>query len=59
MKRRGFNCDPNRKFPKEIFVENGLYNDWSPTLEDYKVIRDRINEKLRMRPGWYRKTLVK
>ena len=59
MKRRGFNCDPNRKFPKEIFVENGLYNDWSPTLEDYKVIRDRINEKLRMRPDWYRKTLVK
>ena len=59
MKRRGFNCDPNRKFPKEIFMENGLYNDWSPTLEDYKVIRDRIDEKLRMRPDWYRKTLVK
>mgnify|MGYP000264110911 CR=1 FL=1 len=59
MKRRGFNCDPNRKFPKEVFVENGLYNDWSPTVEDYKVIRDRIDEKLRMRPGWYRKTLAK
>ena len=56
MHSRGFNCDPDRKFPKEIFIENNLYNDWRPTFEDCRIIRDRINEKLNQKPGWYRKT---
>ena len=59
MKQRGFNCDPNRKFPKEIFIDNGLYNDWAPTSEDYKIIRARIEHKLKQRPGWYRKSPAK
>ena len=59
MKQRGFNCDPNRKFPKEIFIDNGLYNDWAPTAEDYKIIRIRIEQKLNQRPGWYRKSPTK
>ena len=59
MKLRGFNCDPNRKFPKEIFIDNELYNDWAPTAEDYKIIRIRIDQKLNQRPGWYRKSPAK
>ncbi len=59
MQKRGFKCDPNRKFPRQVFVDNGLYNDWNPTLEDYKVIRQRIQSKIDQRPGWYRKTAYK
>jgi len=55
MKLRGFNPDPNRKFPKHIFPKY-LYNDWMPTLEEQKVIRKRILEKIDMKPNWYRHT---
>ena len=56
MKKRGFKPDKTRTFPKEIFVKNGLYNDWIPNSEDYKLIRQRIEEKIKMKPEWYRKT---
>ena len=56
MDKRGFKCDPNRKFPKQIFIENDLYNDWIPSIEDYKVIRKRIELKISEKPEWYRKT---
>jgi len=56
MKRRGFEPDVERVFPKQIFIDNDLYNDWSPSLEDYKVIRQRIQQKIKMKPEWYRKT---
>ena len=58
MKLRGFNPDKNRKFPKDIFIDNNLYNDWTPTMEDYKVIQQRISEKIAIKPDWYRKTNV-
>ena len=56
MRFRGFSPDMTRTFPKEIFVDNNLYNDWTPTIEDYKVIRERIQQKIDMKPDWYRKT---
>ena len=56
MTVRGFNPDMNRRFPYEIFKDNGLYNDWMPTIEDCKIIRQRIEEKISMKPEWYRKT---
>ena len=57
MKRRGFNPDSSRVFPKEIFVNNNLYNDWLPRVEDYNVIKQRIKEKIDLKPDWYRKTV--
>ena len=56
MKRRGFTPSNDRPFPFQIFYENNLYNDWTPALEDYKIIRHRIAEKIAMKPEWYRKT---
>ena len=56
MKKRGFNPDSQRKFPKNIFISNNLYNDWSPSIEDLKIIRERIEIKIKRRPDWYRKT---
>ena len=56
MKSRGFNPDQNRIFPKDIFIMNNLFNDWEPNQSDIKIIRKRINEKIAMKPSWYRKT---
>jgi len=56
MKYRGFKPDDNRKFPKEIFIENNLFNDWEPNQNDIKLIKKRIKEKIDMKPNWYRKT---
>ncbi len=55
MKKRNFNPDPGRKFPINIFIDNNLYHDWTPTKEDYKIIRERISQKITMKPNWYRK----
>ena len=56
MKRRGFKPDSTRVFPTSVFKDNGLYNDWMPNIDDYKIIRQRIEEKIKMKPNWYRKT---
>ena len=56
MHRRGFQPDPNRKFPKEIFIKNNLFNDWVPSIDDYKIIRKRIEDKVSQKPDWYKKT---
>ena len=58
MKKRGFSPNPKRQFPKEIFLPN-LYNDWNPSLKDKKIIIKRINEKIKMKPKWYKKTAYK
>ena len=59
MKSRGFKPDENRIFPKDIFIMNNLFNDWEPNQSDIKIIRKRINEKIAMKPSWYRKTINK
>ena len=55
MKFRGFNPDPERRFPKEVFPSE-LYNDWMPSFEEQKIVKQRIEEKIKMRPNWYRHT---
>ena len=57
MKRRGFSPSNDRPFPFSIFADNDLYNDWIPLVEDYKIIRQRIAERISAKPNWYRKTL--
>lgn len=56
MKSRGFKPNENRIFPKDIFINNNLFNDWEPNQNDIKIIRKRINDKIAMKPSWYRKT---
>ena len=56
MKKRGFQPDSTRVFPTSVFKDNGLYKDWMPNIEDYKIIRQRISEKIAMKPNWHRKT---
>ena len=56
MNVRGFKPDPDRIFNSDIFIDNNLYNDWTPTITDYKIIRKRIEERITKKPEWYRKT---
>jgi|TARA_R100000152_G_C6734087_1_gene158438 deoxyribonuclease (pyrimidine dimer) len=56
MKSRGFNPDPDRKFPKQIFIDNNLYHDWMPTIEEQNLVRQRIAERIAAKPNWYRKS---
>jgi len=56
MKERGFKPDAKRKFPKNIFIDNNLYNDWAPEPKDFIIIHKRINQKIKQKPRWYRKT---
>ena len=55
MKARGMTPDVTRIFKREQWPEE-LWNDWTPNLEDYKLIRHRIEERIKMKPNWYRKT---
>lgn len=56
--KRGFQLDPARaEFPLQGIPDEFLGN-WSPDAVEFaeaeKVIRKRLEEKLAMRPGWYR-----
>jgi deoxyribonuclease (pyrimidine dimer) len=55
MKVRGMKPDDTRVFKREQWP-NELYNDWIPTIEDQKIIRDRIEERIAEKPDWYRKS---
>ena len=56
MRKRGFNPDSKRVFPTEVFKDNGLYKDSLPTIQDQKIIRERISKRISEKPDWYRKT---
>jgi len=58
MKTRGFQPNKERIFPKKIFIENGLFHNWKPSQNDFKIIRKRIEEKIKQRPNWYRKNRI-
>ena len=53
MIKRGMTPDQSRKFKKNQWPKN-LFNDWNPKEEDYRIIRKRIDEKIAMKPDWYR-----
>lgn len=53
MIKRGMNPDPSRKFKKNQWPKS-LFNDWKPKEKDYRIIRKRIDEKIAMKPDWYR-----
>ena len=53
MKRRGMKPDPQRTFKKSHWPKY-LYNDWKPKAKDLQIIRKRIDEKINLKPDWYR-----
>ena len=55
MIARGMNPDPDRVFKREQWPDE-LWNDWTPTLEDIKLIKQRIQERIDKKPDWYRRS---
>ena len=56
MKKRGMNPDPERVFPTKVFKNNDLYNNWNVTERAVKINSKRIEERINMKPNWYRHT---
>lgn len=52
MIRRGF--VPNLSYWSLSEVPQSLCNDWQPSYEDSLLVRERIAEKVRLKPTWYR-----
>ena len=55
MKRRGMNPDPERVFKRDQWPDE-LYLDWTPTPDEQLIVRQRIQERIDMKPDWYRWT---
>lgn len=53
--KRGYNIKFTEGLDLSSFGPVWL-EDYSPTIEDIELSRTRINEKIAMKPEWYRKT---
>ncbi len=53
MKRRQMSPDPLRIFKKEQWPDE-LFNTWKPNDYDFKVVRTRIETKIKLKPDWYK-----
>ena len=51
------NPDPDRVFKREQWPDE-FYLDWVASDHDKDIIRKRIQEKIDMKPNWYKKTAV-
>jgi deoxyribonuclease (pyrimidine dimer) len=52
MIKRGFK--PNFKFWAYEDVPAEFWNDWEPTEEDSFILRERIYDRILLKPEWYR-----
>lgn len=56
LKARKFNIEPNaRNMSWEVF-DNITQIQWQPSAEEIGINRNRINERISLKPDWYRKT---
>ncbi len=53
LNKRNYNLDASRLFKVTQFPTD-YYNDWTPTDRDRAVIRERIEERIKQKPHWYR-----
>jgi len=51
MKLRSFN--PIKTINLNKFSKN-LINDWKPSVKDFKIIKKRISEKIKLKPNFYK-----
>lgn len=53
---RKFSIEPNaRNMSWEVF-DNITQVQWQPSIEEIEINRNRINERISLKPDWYRKT---
>lgn len=51
MKKRGFKPTRNLKISG---LRKSLMNNWKPNPQDLQIIKRRLIQKIKMKPGWYR-----
>ena len=55
LKLRGFNINEVNEFDIKPFPSHYM-NDWVPNEGDIAISRERIAEKIALKPNWYKKT---
>ncbi len=55
MRYRNMKPDNKRLFKTEQWPDE-LYNDWSASIADMEIVRERIKQKISQKPNWYRWT---
>jgi deoxyribonuclease (pyrimidine dimer) len=53
LNKRNYNLDKTRLFKVTQFPTE-YYNDWTPTDRDRTILRERIEERIKQKPEWYR-----
>jgi deoxyribonuclease (pyrimidine dimer) len=57
LEARGIDYNPNRLLDPDGVLENPVFcNDYIPTDNALALVRQRIAERVAMKPNWYRKT---
>ena len=54
LQNRKFNLSLTREVDWDIFKDNNYYHDWEPSKDDIVLIEKRLDEKIAMKPEWYR-----
>lgn len=55
LTKRGYKLmAPEARTDYNVFIDNGLYNDWTPTEEALAINQERITERILAKPDWYR-----
>ena len=55
LERRGYKYNKEAKFDPDGVMNQDIWNgDYEPTPEAYCVIRERIAEKIALKPEWYK-----
>ena len=52
---RGYNINKDITFNIDYFLPN-FFNDWIPTNKDMEINLNRINQRIKEKPNFYRKT---
>lgn len=54
MLRRNFKPDLTIEYDVSLAKELGLYNDWEESYQDRCLIKERIKQRILLKPAWYR-----
>lgn len=58
LRKRNYDIDSKRVFKVEQWPPK-LYKDWTPSERDKNIVRERIAQRIALKPDWYRKTQPK
>lgn len=51
---RNYDLDPGRVVNWNVFRDNNLFGDWEPNATAHRVNVERIIERVKAKPQWYR-----